>query len=162
MIALYATIFKLQLVFLKIMWVFPHMDTASGNIKLLLKPVRRIAKIYFLQTYFTRQVFCSFLNAPMCEHRSYCGFLYLHVRACCTWSFWVTEMTRIEKCWYNQSNLTNQRVHQQLVYQIKPFKEMITGTATFLSPVSSHFIFMFAFTQLPQSLEQATPQQTSA
>ena len=33
------------------------------------------------------------------------------------------------ECWYNLSNLTNQRVYQELVYRNGSFKEMITGSA---------------------------------
>ena len=61
----------------------------------------------------------NFINTFV-EHRSYRGFLYS--------SEWQKRPT-IEKCWYNLSNLTNQRVYQELVYWNKPLKEMITGSA---------------------------------
>ena len=41
------------------------------------------------------------------------------------------------ECWYNLSNLTNQRVYQELVYRNRSFKEMITGSAALLCLVSS-------------------------
>ena len=43
--------------------------------------------------------------------------------------------------------LTNQRVYQELVYRNRPFKEMIQVSQPFLSPVSSHFIFIFSLSQ---------------
>ena len=51
------------------------------------------------------------------------------------------------ECWYNLSNLTNQRVYQELVYRNRSFKEMITGSAALLCLVSSRFIFVFSLSQ---------------
>ena len=47
--------------------------------------------------------------------------------------------------WYNLSNLTNQRVYQELVYLNKPFKEMITGYAALSLPSFLPFLFCFVF-----------------
>ena len=65
------------------------------------------------------------------------------------------------ECWYNLSNLTNQRVYQELVYRNGSFKEMITGSAAPALPSFPPFYFrVCAFsiqrTQLSRSLEQAT------
>ena len=65
------------------------------------------------------------------------------------------------ECWYNLSNLTNQRVYQELVYRKGSFKEMITGSTAPSLP--SFLLFYFCLcalsiqrTQLSRSLEQAT------
>ena len=45
------------------------------------------------------------------------------------------------ECWYNLSNLTNQRVYQELVYRNGSFKEMITGSAAPSLPSFLPFYF---------------------
>ena len=46
------------------------------------------------------------------------------------------------ECWYNLSNLTNQRVYQELVYRDGTFKKWLQAPPPALSPVSSRFIFV--------------------
>ena len=65
------------------------------------------------------------------------------------------------ECWYNLSNLTNQRVYQELVSRNGSFKEMITGSVA--PPLPSFLPFYFrlrAFsiqrTRLSRSLQQAS------
>ena len=64
------------------------------------------------------------------------------------------------ECWYNLSNLTNQRVYQELVHRNGLSKEMITGSAAPSLP--SFLLFYFHLralsiqrAQLSRSLEQA-------
>ena len=119
----------------------------SWNIKLLLEPVSRIAKTSFLHVKFTRQVFCSFLNAPMCEHRSYCGFLYITcVHATCHLSEWQKRSA------LRSVNITSQiwpiRGYTSSWYTgTSRLKKWLQAVPPFLSPASSHFIFMFAFSR---------------
>ena len=67
----------------------------------------------------------------------------------------------LSECWYNLSNLTNQRVYQELVYRNGSFKEMITGSAAAALPSFLSFYFPRAFStkqaRLSRSLEQAIP-----
>ena len=65
------------------------------------------------------------------------------------------------ECWYNLSNLTNQRVYQELVYRNGSFKEMITGSVD--PPLPSFVPFYFCLrafsiqrTRLSRSLQQAS------
>ena len=51
------------------------------------------------------------------------------------------------ECWYNLSNLTNQRVYQELVYRNGTFKKWLQAPPPALSPVSSRFILVFALSQ---------------
>ena len=65
------------------------------------------------------------------------------------------------ECWYNLSNLTNQRVYQELVYRNGSFKKMITGSAARALPSFLPFYFgvrTFSIrrTRQSRSLEQAT------
>ena len=62
---------------------------------------------------------------------------------------------------YNLSNLTNQRVYQELVYRKGLFKGMITGSAAHSLPCFLLFYFCLRAlsiqrAQLSRSLEQAT------
>ena len=64
------------------------------------------------------------------------------------------------ECWYNLSNLTNQRVYQELVYRNGSFKEVITGSAARDLPSFLPFYFLVCTfsiqrTRLSRSLEQA-------
>ena len=70
------------------------------------------------------------------------------------------------ECWYNLSNLTNQRVYQGLVYRNGSFKEMITGFAAPSLPSFLPFYFRLRAlsiqrAQLSRSLEQATSTRTT-
>ena len=63
------------------------------------------------------------------------------------------------ECWYNLSNLTNQRVSQELLYRNGYRKKWLQAPPPLLSPVSFRFTFVFALShlsQLSRSLEQAT------
>ena len=53
----------------------------------------------------------------------------------------------LRECWYNLSNLTNQRVYQELVYRDGTFKKWLQAPPPALSPVSSRFILVFALSQ---------------
>ena len=96
------------------------------------KPVGRIAKTFFPRAKFTRQVFCSFLSAPMCgkisltfvQHRRYVDSSIS--RAWTPHAIFLSDRNDpLWECWYNLSNLTNQRVYQELVYRNGSFKEML-------------------------------------
>ena len=70
------------------------------------------------------------------------------------------------ECWYNLSNLTNQRVYQELVHRNGLSKEMITGSAAPSLP--SFLLFYFHLralsiqrAQLFRSLEEATSSRTT-
>ena len=63
------------------------------------------------------------------------------------------------ECWYNLSNLTNQRVYQELVYRNGSFKEMITGSAAPALPSFLLFYFrVWAFSILSQCISRGLQQ----
>ena len=136
----YAMIYKLQLVFLKIMWVFPNMDTAEISSFCWSQSAGLQKHLFYMTSSQGRSSVPS--SMLLCVNIRKLSWIPLfHARACCTPSFWVTETICIEKCQHNQSNLTNQRVYQELVYRNKPFKKMITGSATL--PLPSFLPFYF-------------------
>ena len=103
----------------------------SGKIP---KLVGRIVKTSFPCAKFTRQVFCSFLSAPMCGKS--CKHLFnteviVEFSISRTWTphaiFLSDRNDPLWECWYNLSNLTNQSVYQELLYQNGLFKEVIVG-----------------------------------
>ena len=130
--------------------------------------VGRIAKTFFPRAKFTRQVFCSFFNAPTCgksRKQSFNTEVIVDFSISRAWAphaiFLSDRNDPLWECWYNLSNLTNQRVYQKLVYRNGSFKEMITGPAAPSFP--SFLLFYFRFrapsiqrAQLSRSLEQAT------
>ena len=105
------------------------------------KPVGRIAKIFFPRAKFTRQVFCS--SALLCAG----NLVNISSTQKLSWipqfhAQWMPHVIFLSdrndplwECWYNLSNLTNQRVYQELV------------SPPSLSPVSFRFIFVFALSQ---------------
>ena len=114
------------------------------------KPVGRIAKTLFPRAKFTRQVFCSFLSAPMCgksrKHSSNTDVIvdFSISRAWTPHAIFLSDRNDpLWECWYNLSNLTNQRqrVNQELVYRNGSFKEMITGSAAPSVPSFLPFYF---------------------
>ena len=132
------------------------------------RPVGRIAKTFFPRTKFTRQVFCSFLSAPMCgksRKHSFNTEVIVDSSISRAWAPHATSLSDRDdplwECWYNLSNLTNQRVYQELVYRNGSFKEMITGSAAPALPSFLPFYFRLrAFSiqqaRLSWSLEQAS------
>ena len=131
------------------------------------KPVGKITKTSFPLAKFTRQVFCSFLSTPMCgksRKHSFNAEVIIDSSISHAWTPYAISLSDrndpLWECWYNLSNLTNQRVYQELVYWNGLFKEMITGSATPALPSFLPFYFrVCAFsiqqTRLSRSLEQA-------
>ena len=172
-------IFKLQLVLLKIcIWTGARRQltkiTPCDYLLLPLcyqaipKPVGRITKTSFPRAKFTRQVFCSFFSAPMCWKSRKHSFNTEVIVDSSISSAWTSHAISLSdrnnplwERWYNLSNLTNQRVYQELVYRNGSFKEMITGSAAPALPSFLPFYFrVCAFsiqrTRLSRSLEQAS------
>ena len=131
------------------------------------KLVGRIAKTFFPRAKFTRQVFCSFLSTPMCgksRKHSFNTEVIVDSSISRAWTshaiFLSDRNDPLWECWYILSNLTNQRVYQELVYRNGSFKEMITCSAAPAIPSFLPFYFRFhAFSiqraRLSRSLEQA-------
>ena len=131
------------------------------------KPVGRIPKPFFPCAKFTRQVFCSFLSAPMCgksRKHSFNTWIIVYLSISCAWTphdiFLSDRNDPLWECWYNLSNLTNQRAYQELVHRNGLSKEMITGSPAPSLP--SFLLFYFHLralsiqrAQLSRSLEQA-------
>ena len=70
-------------------------------------------------------------------------------------------MTLLEKCWYNLSILNKQKVYQELVYQNKSCKQMLTGSAALPHPSFVLFYFRVCpfsilLTWLSRSLKQVS------
>ena len=106
------------------------------------KPVGRIAKIFFPRAKFTRQVFCSFLSAPMfgkSRKHSFNTEVTVDSSISRAWTphaiFLGERNDPLWDCWYNLSNLTNERVYHELVYRNRSFKEMITGSLSLPFPL---------------------------
>ena len=131
------------------------------------KPVGRITKTSFPHAKFTRQVFCSLFSAPMCGKSHKHSFNTEVIvdspilRVSTPHAISLSDRNDpLWECWYNLSNLTNQRVYQELVYRNGSFKEMITGSAapslpSFLSFYFRVCAFSIQRTWLSRSLEQA-------
>ena len=131
------------------------------------KPVGRIAKTFFPRAKFTRQVFCSFLSAPMwgkSRKHSFNTEIIVYFSISRAWTphaiFLSDRNDPLWECWYNLSNLTNQRVYQELVHRNGLFKEMITGPAAPSLPSFLPFYFRLhtlsiQWAQLSRSPEQA-------
>ena len=112
-------------------------------------------------------VFCSFLSAPMCGKSRKHPFNTEVIVDSSISRAWTPHAISLSdrndplwERWYNLSNLTNQRVYQELVYRNGSFKEMITGSAAPALPSFLPFYFRVrAFsiqrTRLSRSLEQA-------
>ena len=166
-------IFKLQLVFLQIMWlehvVPPVLITSSCNCSVVI--ATEAGRQECRNIFSIRQVYKTagssvpssallrarnLLNTGICSTQKLLWIPLFHVHGSCTPSFWVTGMT----C-FGSVDVTNQRLYQGLVYWNRPFKEMITGSVTFsLLQCSPTFFRVSAFsiqwTWLSRSLEQAT------
>ena len=117
-------------------------------------PMRRITKTSFPRAKFTRQVLCSFFSAPMCGKSLKHSFITEDIvnssisRAWTPHAIFLSDRNDpLWECWYNLSNLTNQRVYQELVYQNGSLKKWLQAPPPLLSPVSSRFIFVFALSQ---------------
>ena len=131
------------------------------------KPVGRTAKTFFPRAKFTRQVFCSFLSAPMwgkSRKHSFNTEIIVYFSISRAWTphdiFPSDRNNPLWECWYNLSNLTNQRVYQELVHRNGLFKEMITGPAAPSLPSFLPFYFRLhtlsiQWAQLSRSPEQA-------
>ena len=131
------------------------------------KPVGRTAKTFFPRAKFTRQVFCSFLSAPMwgkSRKHSFNTEIIVYFSISRAWTphdiFLSDRNNPLWECWYNLSNLTNQRVYQELVHRNRLFKEMITGPAAPSLPSFLPFYFRLhtlsiQWAQLSRSPEQA-------
>ena len=132
-----------------------------------LKRVGRIPKTFFPRPKFTRQVFCSFLSAPMwgkSRKHSFNTEIIVYFSISRAWTphdiFLSDRNNPLWECWYNLSNLTNQRVYQELVHRNGLFKEMITGPAapSLLSFLPFYFrlhTLSIQWAQLSRSPEQA-------
>ena len=92
-------------------------------------------KTSFPRAKFTRQVFCSFLSAPIIPLFHACG---RHMR-----SFWVTGTTRFESVDITCQIWPMKGYNQGLVYRNKLFKEMITGSTALSLPSFLPFLFCF-------------------
>ena len=148
--------------------ITPSCDCSVIYIQLRPKPVCRIAKPFFPRAKFTKQVFCSFLSAPMwgkSHKHSFNTEVIVDFSISHMWmthAFFLSDRSDpLWECWYNLSNLTNQRVYQELVYRKGLFKEMISGSAA--PSVPSFLLFYFCLralsiqrAQLSRSLKQAT------
>ena len=119
------------------------------------KPVGRITKTSFPHAKFTRQVFCSFLSAPM-SGKSHKHSFNTEVivdspilRASTPHAISLSDKNNpLWECWYNLSNLTNQRVYQELVITgMGRLRKWLQVPPPPLSPVSSGFLFAFALFQ---------------
>ena len=131
------------------------------------KRVGRIPKTFFPHAKFTRQVFCSFLSVPMwgkSRKHSFNTEIIMYFSISCAWTphdiFLSDRNNPLWECWYNLSNLTNQRVYQELVHRNGLFKEMITGPAAPSLPSLFPFYFCLhtlsiQWAQLSRSPEQA-------
>ena len=131
------------------------------------KSVSRIPKTFFPRAKFTRQVFCSFLSAPMwgkSRKHSFNTEIIVYFSISRAWTphdiFLSDRNNPLWECWYNLSNLTNQRVYQELVHRNGLFKEMITGPAAPSLPSFLPFYFRLhtlsiQWAQLSRSPEQA-------
>ena len=114
------------------------------------KPVSRITKTSFPSAKFTRHSFNTEVIVDSSISRTWTPHaIFLSDRNDPLW-----------ECWYNLSNLTNQRVYQELVYRNGSFKEMITGSAAPALPSFLPFYFFVCTfsiqrTRLSRSLEQA-------
>ena len=137
------------------------------------KPVGRIEKTFFPRDNFWRQVFCSFLSVPMCgksRKQSFNTEVIVDFSISRAWTphaiFLSDRNDPLWECWYNLSNLTNQRVYQELVYRNGSFKEMITGSAAPSLPSFLPFYLRLRAlsiqrAQLSRSLEQAISTRTT-
>ena len=132
------------------------------------KPVGRISERSFPRAKFTRQVFSVPSSALPCAGNlvnirstpKLSWIPQINARGRPMPSFLETGTTRVWECWYNLSNLTNQRLYQELVYRNGSFKEMITGSAapalpSFLQLYFRVCAFSIQRTRLSRSLEQA-------
>ena len=119
------------------------------------KPVGRIEKTFFPRAKFTRQVFCSFLSAPMwgkSRKHSFNTEIIVYFSISRAWTphdiFLSDRNDPLWECWYNLSNLTNQRVYQEQWYTgTGCLKKWLQAPPPLLSPVSSHFTFVFTLSQ---------------
>ena len=117
-----------------------------------------LQKTSFPRSKFTRQVFCSFLGSPMCGKS--CKHLFntegiMDSSISSAWTphtIFLTVMNYpLWECWYNLSNLTNQRVYQEPFWYTRTghLKKWLQAPPPLLSPISSHFIFVFVISQFP-------------
>ena len=131
------------------------------------KPVGRITKTYLTRAKFTRQISCSFLSIPMCAKSRKLSFnteVIVDSSISRAWTPHAISLSdrndQLWECWFNLSNLTNQKAYQELVYWNGSFKEMITGSSVPALPSFLPFYFsVCAFSiqriRLSRSLEQA-------
>ena len=91
-------------------------------------------------------ILTGFHCPSICSTQKLLWIPLFHVHGSRTPSFWVTRMTCC-----GSVDVSNQRLHQELVYRNKPFKEMITTSIAF-SPLqySPAFFFVFALSQFSE------------
>ena len=138
-------VFKLQLVFLKIMWVFPNIDTAEIS-SFCWRQSAGLQKHLFYMTSSQGRPSVPSSTLLMCEHRSYRGFLYFYFYL----YFHLSE-------WQKWSALRSLNITSQIWPITGYTRSWYTGTSRlkkwlqallpFLSPASSQFIFTFAFSR---------------
>ena len=151
----YAMIYKLQLVFLKIMWVFPNMDTAEISSFCWSQSAGLQKHLFYMTSSQGRSSVPS--STLLCVNIVKLSWIPLfHARAYCMPSFWVTETICIEKCQYNQSIWPTRGYTRSWYTGTSRLKKWLQALPPFLSPVSSHFIFMFTFSQ-PADLTTSEP-----
>ena len=177
---------KLQLVFLKrslanvsLEWsakITPSCDCSviATLLSSMTKAGRQDCKHIFFLAKLTRQVFCSFLSAPMCGKSCKHSFnteVIVDFSISRAWTphaiFLSDRNDPLWECWYNLSNLTNQRVYQELVYRNGSFKR---NDDRLRRPFSSQFppillrlrALWIQRAQLSRSLERATKSATDS
>ena len=156
-------IFKLQLVFLQIMWlehvVPPVLITSSSNWSVVIateagrqecRNIFSMCQVYKAtgSSVPSSALLCAWnlLNTHICSTQKLLWIPLFHAHGSRTPSFWVTGMT----C-FGSVDVTNQKLYQELVYWNKPFKEMITGSVAFsLLQCSPTFFLVLALSQFSE------------
>ena len=142
----YARIFKLQLVFVKIMWVFPNMDTAEISSFCWSQSVGLQKHLFYMTSSQGRSSVPS--STLLCVNIVKLSWIPLfHTRACCMPSFWVTETSALRSVNITSQIWPNRGYTRSWYTGTSHLKKWLQALPPFLSPASSNFIFTFAFSQ---------------